>query len=127
MAKSSAAYVETDAKILSVRFVIALLLIAGGIAWIAFYYVSVRPDPSVFPVPEGKPKAVADLGLWNYAIGFGALLLGLAVAAHPSTPLGRGRGSCQKRPVGRDAGASSAMTNLETEDFPGGFLRPEAA
>ena len=92
MAKSNAAYVETEAKILSVRFVIALLLIIGGIAWIAFYYVSVRPDPTVFPVPEGKPKQIADLGLWNYVIGFGALLLGLAVAAHPSTPLGRGRG-----------------------------------
>ncbi|MCW2835050.1 MAG: hypothetical protein JWN68_3003 [Nocardioides sp.] len=92
MAKSNAAYVETEAKILTVRFVIALLLIIGGIAWIAFYYVSVRPDPSVFPVPEGKPKAIADLGLWNYVIGFGALLVGLAVAAHPSTPLGRGRG-----------------------------------
>lgn len=92
MAKSSAAYVETEAKILSVRFVLALLLIAGGIAWILFYYVSVRPDPTVFPVPDGSPKAVADLGLWNYTIGFGALLLGLAIAAHPTTPLGRGRG-----------------------------------
>jgi hypothetical protein len=92
VAKSNAAYVETEAKILSVRFVIALLLVVAGIGWILFYYLSVRPDPSVFPVPETSPKAVADLGLWNYAIGFGALLLGLAVAAHPSTPLGRGRG-----------------------------------
>ena len=92
MAKSSAAYVETEAKILSVRFVISLLLIAGGIAWILFYYLTVRPDPTVFPVPDGSPKAVADLGLWNYAIGFGAFFLGLAIAAHPTTPLGRGRG-----------------------------------
>jgi drug/metabolite transporter (DMT)-like permease len=29
---------------------------------------------------------------WNYVIGFGLFFLGLAVAAHPSTPLGRGRG-----------------------------------
>ena len=33
-----------------------------------------------------------DLGNWNYLIGFGAFLLGLMIAAHPSTPLGRGRG-----------------------------------
>ena len=92
MAKSNAAYVETEAKIVSVRFVIALLLIVAGIGWVLFYYLSVRPDPSVFPAPKTSPKAVADLGMWNYAIGFGALLLGLAVAAHPSTPLGRGRG-----------------------------------
>ena len=92
MAKSNAAYVETEAKIVSVRFVISLLMIVAGIAWILFYYLSVRPDPTVFPVPRANPKAVADLGLWNYAIGFGALLLGLAIAAHPSTPLGRGRG-----------------------------------
>ena len=77
-------------RLFSVRFVLALLLIAGGIAYIAWYYVAVRP--STFPPVEGSPKAIADLGLWNYAIGFGALMVGLAVAAHPSTPLGRGRG-----------------------------------
>jgi hypothetical protein len=79
-------------RLFSVRFVLALLLILGGIAYIAWYYVAVRPDPSTFPPVEGSPKAIADLGLWNYAIGFGALMVGLAVAAHPSTPLGRGRG-----------------------------------
>ena len=34
---------------------------------------------------------MADLENWNYLIGFG-LLLGLMISAHPSTPLGRGRG-----------------------------------
>ena len=92
MAKSDATYIETEAKIVSVRFVISLLLVVAGIAWITFYYLSVRPDPSVFPVPEATPKAIGDLGLWNYVIGFGALLLGLMVSAHPVTPLGRGRG-----------------------------------
>ena len=92
MAKSDARYIETEAKIVSVRFVLSLLLIAAGIAWIVYYYLSVRPDPSVFPVPEATPKAIGDLGLWNYAIGFGAALVGLSIAAHPSTPLGRGRG-----------------------------------
>jgi len=92
VAKSNAAYVETEAKIVTVRFAISVLMIVAGIAWILFYYLSVRPDPTVFPAPKASPKAVADLGLWNYTIGFGALLLGLATAAHPSTPLGRGRG-----------------------------------
>ena len=35
---------------------------------------------------------MADLANWNYAIGFGLILVGLIVSAHPSTPLGRGRG-----------------------------------
>ncbi len=33
-----------------------------------------------------------DLVGWNYVIGFVAIFLGLSVSAHPSTPLGRGRG-----------------------------------
>ena len=35
---------------------------------------------------------MGDLGRWNYLIGFGLIFLGLALAAHPDTPLGRGRG-----------------------------------
>ena len=78
---------------LSTRFVVALVLMVLGIAWIAYYYVQVRVDPTVIPAPAaGKPKFMADLGNWNYLIGFGLLLVGLAVSAHPSTPLGRGRG-----------------------------------
>ena len=92
MAKSDATYIDNQAKIVSVRFVLSLLLIVAGIAWVLFYYLSVRPDPTVFPAPKATPKAIADLGLWNYAIGFGGLLVGLAIAAHPTTPLGRGRG-----------------------------------
>ena len=64
-----------------------------GIAWMAYYYVAVRVDPTEFPVPDaGSPKFMADLGNWNYLIGFGLLFLGLIICAHPSTPLGRGRG-----------------------------------
>ena len=77
----------------SVRFLIAILLFVLGIAWMAFYYTQVRVDPSVIPAPEaGSPKFMADLGDWNYLIGFGAIMLGLVISAHPSTPLGRGRG-----------------------------------
>ncbi|PVG84093.1 hypothetical protein DDE18_00120 [Nocardioides gansuensis] len=79
-------------KTWSIRFLVALLLIVAGIGWIAWYYTFVRPDPTAFPPVEGKPKAIADLGLWNYAIGFGAFMVGLALSAHPSTPFGRGRG-----------------------------------
>ncbi|WP_457208320.1 cell division protein CrgA, partial [Nocardioides sp. P5_C9_2] len=91
MPKSSEAFVDSPTKVFSVRFVVALLLIAAGIGWILYYYFGVRPDPEAFPAEQGSPKAIADLGLWNYAIGFGSLLLGLAISAHPSTPLGRGR------------------------------------
>ena len=75
------------------RFIVALVLMVLGIAWIAYYYTAVRVDPTAFPAPDpGSPKFMADLGNWNYLIGFGLLLLGLAISAHPSTPLGRGRG-----------------------------------
>lgn len=79
--------------VFSVRFVVALLLMAVGIAWVVYYYAAVRVDPTVLPAAEpGGPKFLADLGDWNYLIGFGLLFLGLIAAAHPSTPLGRGRG-----------------------------------
>jgi len=79
--------------ILSPRFGVALLLVVVGIAWIAYYYIVVRVDPTVIAAPApGKPGFMADLEKWNYAIGFGLIMVGLIVAAHPSTPLGRGRG-----------------------------------
>ena len=80
-------------KVFSVRFLIALLLVVLGIAWIAYYYAVVRVDPTTLPLEKaGGPKFMADLELWNYAIGFGLIFVGLVVSAHPSTPLGRGRG-----------------------------------
>ena len=83
----------TRGPVFSVRFVVALVLVIVGIAWMAYYYAAVRVDPTVLPAPKpGSPSFMADLGDWNYVIGFGAILLGLAIAAHPSTPLGRGRG-----------------------------------
>jgi hypothetical protein len=63
------------------------LLAVVGIAWLAVYATVAGPDGS------GKSLTwMSDLGRWNYLIGFGLLFLGLALAAHPSTPLGRGRG-----------------------------------
>lgn len=83
---------EPESKVWSVRFIAAIVLVIAGVGWIAWYYAGVRPDPTAMPVEEGSPKAIADLARWNYVIGFGAILLGLMVASHRSTPLGRGRG-----------------------------------
>ena len=63
---------------------VAALLIAAGIAYVVFYLTQVYDDQT--------PKKLADLKSWNWAIGFGLIFLGLAFAARPSTPLGRGRG-----------------------------------
>jgi drug/metabolite transporter (DMT)-like permease len=68
------------------RSILALLLIAAGIAWVVYYYVGVRPgpddlDPKTFkPVYDGI-GFFGDLKKWNYVIGFGAILLGLVVVA----------------------------------------------
>lgn len=63
---------------------IALLLVLAGIAYVVYYLTAVYDDRT--------PKQLADLEDWNWLIGFGLILLGLAFAARPSTPLGRGRG-----------------------------------
>jgi hypothetical protein len=87
----------TAGPLLSVRFIVALLMMAIGIAWILYYYLAVRVDTSVLnadgsvPKPDG-PNFMGDLGEWNYLIGFGLFFLGLIISAHPKTPLGRGRG-----------------------------------
>lgn len=73
-----------DASISVVRTGVAALLVVLGIAWMAVY-VSVAQDGQ-------KLTWMGDLGRWNYLIGFGLIFVGLAAAAHPSTPLGRGRG-----------------------------------
>ena len=79
--------------LMSPRFIVAIVLVVLGIAWIAYYYAAVRVDPTVIPAPKSDgPGFLADLGNWNYLIGFGLLLIGLAVSAHPATPMGRGRG-----------------------------------
>lgn len=67
-----------------VRTALAALLAVAGIGWIAYYTIAVAGD--------GRPAAIADLGDWNFLIGFGLLFIGLVIAAHPGTPLGRGRG-----------------------------------
>lgn len=72
------------------RSIVSLLMVLSGIAWIVFFYTQVRTG--VGTAEGGSPKLLADLGNWNYAIAFGLVILGLWVSAHPSSPLGRGRG-----------------------------------
>jgi hypothetical protein len=81
-----------------VRTAVAILLVLAGIAWIAVY-TNVAMDAANFdPAFKGQKGPgnplpwMADLAKWNYVIGFGLIFLGLIVAAHPDTPLGRGRG-----------------------------------
>jgi hypothetical protein len=77
-----------------VRTVIAALLVVVGIAWIAVY-INVAKDAAT-AVPGSDPSNplpwMADLGRWNFLIGFLIIFAGLSVAAHKLTPLGRGRG-----------------------------------
>ena len=82
-------------QIFSARFLVALLLIFGGIAWILYYYYGIQPNdgwPEAKGNPAGGPTFFQDLEHKNYLIGFTAFFIGLMVSAHPSTPLGRGRG-----------------------------------
>jgi hypothetical protein len=73
-----------DSGLSIMRTAVAALLVVVGLAWMAVY-LNVAQD--------GTSLAwMGDLGRWNFSIGFALILIGLAVAAHPSTPLGRGRG-----------------------------------
>lgn len=70
-----------------VRTGLAVLLVLLGIAWLVVYLNAADPGST-----GGQFAWMRDLRRWNFVIGFGLLFLGLAVAAHPSTPMGRGRG-----------------------------------
>ena len=79
------------------RTAIAALLVVLGIVWIAVYlnYAKDAAEFSAFPgakKPSNPLPWMADLERWNFLIGFVLIFLGLTVAAHKTTPLGRGRG-----------------------------------
>jgi drug/metabolite transporter (DMT)-like permease len=70
-----------------VRTGVCTLVVLVGIAWLVVYVAAAGPDT------DGTTLVwMGDLGKWNYLIGFALIFLGLGLAAHPSTPLGRGRG-----------------------------------
>lgn len=75
---------STDGTISVVRTVVAALIVAAGIVWMAVY-INIAQD-------GGKLTWMGDLERWNFLIGFVLIFIGLGVAAHPTTPLGRGRG-----------------------------------
>jgi hypothetical protein len=81
--------------IVTARFAVALVLMALGVAWIAYFYLGVHPSDHIYSHPESDFRGLSPLRHlkdWNYLIGFGLFFVGLATAAHPDTPLGRGRG-----------------------------------
>jgi drug/metabolite transporter (DMT)-like permease len=91
--KVSQRFADPDrGSLVTPRFVIALLLIVLGIAWVFYYYLAVRADPTSLTAKPGGPHFIADLKKWNYVIGFGLILVGLLLSADRSTPLGRDRG-----------------------------------
>lgn len=79
------------------RTIGAAAVVALGIVWLAVY-VNLAKDAAQY-VPGSGIKKPSDplpwmsaLGGWNFVIGFVLIFLGLVLAAHKSTPLGRGRG-----------------------------------
>lgn len=76
--------VPPAAGISMVRTGLALLLTVAGLAYVVYYAFWVLDD--------GTPARLADLGSWNWLIGFGVFFLGLVLLSHPRAPLGRGRG-----------------------------------
>ncbi len=83
--------------IVSVRFIVALVLIVVGV--VGVIYLGFKVDfpqkdinGDVVPGTGSGPKKILDFGLWSYAVAFGTFFVGLMISAHPDTPLGRGRG-----------------------------------
>ena len=83
-ARNKPAEIDTQDGISVVRTVVAALLVAVGVAWMVVY-LNVAQDGE-------QLTWMGDLMRWNFLIGFVLIFLGLALAANPGTPLGRGRG-----------------------------------
>jgi len=73
------------------RTAIAFGLVVLGIAWIVVYAAVARVGSFEKPASSSLPW-MAELGNWNYLIGFGLIMVGLTASSHRLTPLGRGRG-----------------------------------
>ena len=81
-----------------VRVGIAVVVALVGIAWITVYLLAAEKHAMGELNSKGTAIAhtslpwMSDLKNWNFLIGFGLIMLGLIIAAHRTTPLGRGRG-----------------------------------
>lgn len=78
------------------RTALAAVLVVVGIVWVAVYLTVARDaaqwQKGLGPKPSDQSGFMAPLGDWNLLIGLGLIGIGLFVSAHPSTPMGRGRG-----------------------------------
>jgi hypothetical protein len=83
-ASEKARGLTVGAGISVLRTGVAVLLVVVGIVWMAVY-INVAMDGT-------KLTWMGDLMRWNFLIGFALIFIGLSAAAHPTTPLGRGRG-----------------------------------
>jgi hypothetical protein len=79
--------IESAASNSAARIGIAAALVVLGIAWMVVYL-----NAGIDAAGSDSLGWMAALERWNFLIGFGLIFLGLCFAAHPSTPLGRGRG-----------------------------------
>ncbi len=83
-ARSKTGVSSLDGSVSTGRTAVSALLVALGVAWMVVY-LNVGQDGE-------QLTWMGDLMRWNFLIGFGLVFLGLALAANPTTPLGRGRG-----------------------------------
>ena len=80
------------------RVGIAAAVAVLGIAWITVYELAAEPHARGELNAKGTGIVstslpwMSDLKNWNFLIGFGLIMIALIIAAHPATPLGRGRG-----------------------------------
>ncbi|MCW2787178.1 MAG: putative septation inhibitor protein, partial [Marmoricola sp.] len=80
-----------------VRCAIVVVLVLAGIAWMTVYTHAAMDHAEfthklLFTKTKNPLPWMSHLYKWNYAIGFGAIFVGLVLSAHAKTPLGRGRG-----------------------------------
>lgn len=83
---------QPTGPVVSVRLIVAVVMIAIGIAYIVLWTGYTREMRLEGTDPDTLIPGMKKLDDWNWAIGFGLAFVGLALTAHPKTPLGRGRG-----------------------------------
>lgn len=83
---------KTTGPIVSVRLIVAVLMFVAGLAYVFLWTTYTREMRLEGTDPSTLIPGMKKLDDWNWAIGFGVAFIGLALTAHPKTPLGRGRG-----------------------------------
>ena len=61
--KAQQKFVDPDrGPLVSTRFVVAIVLVVVGIAWMVYYYTQVRVDPTAVPTPKaGSPAFLCSI------------------------------------------------------------------